>query len=174
VLEDFNMSNRLSMANFNSIETLHQSGHFNREIARLLGVDRGAVNRYIRQLRIRLAQKRPNPQTGSDNIGTAENQPKPQTGFNENAATENPHTEPAESPPGPVVDAFTLAGPVAADGLAKRQAILPILTAPAFAARRTLTATTQPPPTDRRIRFPTGFASRRSYQAVLPGSAQEI
>ena len=45
------MSNRLSMAKINSIETLHQSGHSNREIARILGVDRGAVNRYVRDLK---------------------------------------------------------------------------------------------------------------------------
>ena len=63
------MSNRLSMAKINSIETLHQSGHSNREIARLLGVDRGAVNRYVRRLKARPAEKRPNPQTGSDAIG---------------------------------------------------------------------------------------------------------
>ncbi len=36
------MSNRLSMAKINSIETLHQSGHSNRAIARLLGVRPGA------------------------------------------------------------------------------------------------------------------------------------
>ena len=53
------MSNRLSMAKINSIESLHQSGHSNREIAHLLGVDRGAVNRYVRQLKARLSQKRP-------------------------------------------------------------------------------------------------------------------
>ena len=63
------MSNRLSMAKINSIETLHQSGHSNREIARLLGVDRGAVNRYVRRLKARLSQKRPNPQTGSEPSG---------------------------------------------------------------------------------------------------------
>jgi transposase len=65
VLEEFSMSNRLSMAKITSIETLHQSGHSNREIARLLGVDRGAVNRYVRRLKARESQKRPNPQTGS-------------------------------------------------------------------------------------------------------------
>lgn len=118
------MSNRLSMAKIHSIEALYQSGHSNREIARLLGVDRGAVNRYVGQLRIRLVQKRPNPQTGSDNIAAAENQPNPQTGFGENAATEHPPTEPAESSPGPVAEAFTLAEPVASGGLAKRPAVL--------------------------------------------------
>ncbi len=66
------MSNRLSMAKINSIETLHQSGHSNREIARLLGVDRGAVNRYVRRLKARQFQKRPNPQTGSEPTGDQE------------------------------------------------------------------------------------------------------
>lgn len=60
------MSNRLSMAKINSIETLHQSGHSNRAISRILGVDRGSVNRYVRDLKARQAQKRPNPQTGSE------------------------------------------------------------------------------------------------------------
>lgn len=60
------MSNRLSMAKINSIETLHQSGHSNREIARLLNVDRGSVNRYVRRLKAGASQKRPNPRTGSD------------------------------------------------------------------------------------------------------------
>ncbi len=63
------MSNRLSMAKISSIETLHQSGHSNREIGRLLGVDRGAVNRYIRNLKADTAEKRPNPQTGSGLTG---------------------------------------------------------------------------------------------------------
>ena len=67
------MSNRLSMANIHSIETLHASGHSNREISRLLGVDRGTVNGYVRRLKSRI-QNRPDPQTGSAN---------PQTGLDE-------------------------------------------------------------------------------------------
>ena len=63
------------MAKINSIETLHQSGHSNREIARILGVDRGAVNRYVRDLKAREAQKGPNPQTGSE--GQSDEVPKP-------------------------------------------------------------------------------------------------
>ena len=47
------MANQLSMAKINAIETLHQSGHSNRKIARLLGVDRGAVGKYVRQLECR-------------------------------------------------------------------------------------------------------------------------
>ena len=67
------MANQLSMAKIHSIETLHKSGHSNRAIARLLGVDRGTVNKYVRQLRQRQGsaegggvQNRPNPRTGSD------------------------------------------------------------------------------------------------------------
>jgi IS30 family transposase len=44
------MANRLSMATIHSIQTLHRSGHSSREIARLLGIDRGTVNAYVRRL----------------------------------------------------------------------------------------------------------------------------
>ena len=54
------MANRLSMANINAIQTLHQSGHSNRKISKLLGVDRGSVNNYVRKL-----QNPPNAPTGS-------------------------------------------------------------------------------------------------------------
>lgn len=64
VLEENNTLNRLSMAKINSIKTLHQSVHSNRAISRILGVDWGEVNRYVRDLKTREAQKRPNPQTG--------------------------------------------------------------------------------------------------------------
>ena len=75
------MSNQLSMASIQSIETLHRSGHSNREIARILGIDRGAVNKYVQRLRAaetlplvaeagsELTQNRPNPHmplTGHD------------------------------------------------------------------------------------------------------------
>ena len=49
------MSNRLSMAKINSIESLHQSGHSNRVIAQILGVDRGTGNSYVRSLKARRA-----------------------------------------------------------------------------------------------------------------------
>ena len=55
------MANRLSMAKVNSIRTLHESGHSNREIARLLGIDRGTVGKYVQEL-----QNRPNAPTGSE------------------------------------------------------------------------------------------------------------
>jgi hypothetical protein len=45
------MSNHLPMASIQSIETLHRAGHSNREIARILGIDRGAVNKYVQRLR---------------------------------------------------------------------------------------------------------------------------
>ena len=44
------LGNPGSMAKINAIETLHQSGHSNRKIARLLGVDRGSVGKYVRRL----------------------------------------------------------------------------------------------------------------------------
>lgn len=44
------MANQLSMAKINAIQTLHQSGHSNRKIAQLLGVDRGSVGKYVHQL----------------------------------------------------------------------------------------------------------------------------
>jgi len=47
VLEEFSMSNRLSMAKIQSIETLHASGHSNREIARLLRINRETVNKRL-------------------------------------------------------------------------------------------------------------------------------
>jgi Leucine-rich repeat (LRR) protein len=66
------------MATHQSIETLHRSGHSNREIAHLLSIDRGAVNKHVRQLRAESralkesasgcdeVQNRPNAPTGSD------------------------------------------------------------------------------------------------------------
>ncbi|MCA9266196.1 MAG: helix-turn-helix domain-containing protein, partial [Planctomycetales bacterium] len=65
------MANRLSMAQINSIEQLHRSGHANREIARLLGIHRETVNRYVRELkRLEDVQNRPNAPTGSEAIGS--------------------------------------------------------------------------------------------------------
>lgn len=55
------MANRLSMAKINAIQTLHQSGHSNRKIAKLLGVDRGTVGKYAAA-----AQNPPNAPTGSE------------------------------------------------------------------------------------------------------------
>ena len=55
------MANHLSMATINAIQTLHQSGHSNRKIAELLGIDRGSVGKYVRQL-----QNPPNAPPGSE------------------------------------------------------------------------------------------------------------
>ncbi|NQV27573.1 MAG: helix-turn-helix domain-containing protein [Rhodopirellula sp.] len=91
------------MSKIHSIETLHQSGHSNREIARLLSVDRGTVNAYVRRLK---GQNRPDPQTGAtdssaDSVeelsgsetGSDESQPDPQTGSSDPVVTpsEIPH-----------------------------------------------------------------------------------
>ncbi len=44
------MENQKSMAEIQSIEVLHASGHSNREIARLLKIDRNTVNKYVARL----------------------------------------------------------------------------------------------------------------------------
>ena len=41
------MARRLKMAEVTTIRTLHQSGHSNREIARLVGVHRETVGKYV-------------------------------------------------------------------------------------------------------------------------------
>ena len=41
------MANRLSMADIDTIVTLHTSGHSQRQIAELLGVDRETVGKYV-------------------------------------------------------------------------------------------------------------------------------
>ena len=43
------MANRLTMAQIDAIRTLHKSKHSNREIARLLGVHRETVGKYVDQ-----------------------------------------------------------------------------------------------------------------------------
>lgn len=52
------MANRLSMATIHSIQTLYQSGHCNREIARLLAIDRGTANAYVRRLQAASSEQR--------------------------------------------------------------------------------------------------------------------
>ena len=87
------MSNRLSMANVNSIETLFASGHSNRQIARLLGINRKTVNRYVRKLKQleseALAQTGPNPQTASSD-DEAQNGPNLQLGRLVSESSEEP------------------------------------------------------------------------------------
>ncbi|MEO2028016.1 MAG: IS21 family transposase [Fuerstiella sp.] len=108
------MSNRLSMATHQSIETLHRSGHSNREIARLLSIDRGAVNRRVQQIRFESQalkesdsaggeiQKRPNPRTGSEAESapeTAQKRPNVRTGSEAESAPAEA-TSPAVGFPG--------------------------------------------------------------------------
>ena len=85
------VANRLSMAQLHSIETLHRSGHSNREIARILKVDRGTVNKYVRRLQAVDAQNRPNAPPGSGDEITPEG---------EQSRAEDLHRE-EESPPQP-------------------------------------------------------------------------
>nr|WRX36708.1 hypothetical protein [uncultured bacterium] len=54
------MANHLSMANIQAIAALHRSGHSNRHIARVLGINRETVGKYVARI-----QNQPNPQTGS-------------------------------------------------------------------------------------------------------------
>ena len=71
------------MAEIHSIEALHASGHSNREIARLLGIDRGTVNRYVARLaelrQAKAAQNQPQapPGVGAGNAGDASVGPGP-------------------------------------------------------------------------------------------------
>ncbi len=57
------MANQLGMATINAILTLHKTGHSNRRIAELLGVDRETVGRYVAQSRL---ENQPNAPPGSD------------------------------------------------------------------------------------------------------------
>lgn len=72
------MANQLSMAKVNSIQTLHQSGHSNRQIASLLGIDRETVGKYVRQLREAASQNQPNAPPGV--VVTGDLPPPPRSG----------------------------------------------------------------------------------------------
>lgn len=56
------MANRLTMATIDTILTLHKSGHSHREIARLTGIHRETVSKYVTAGH---GENRPNPPTGS-------------------------------------------------------------------------------------------------------------
>lgn len=57
------MANRLTMAEIDAILTLHTTRHSNREIAALLGRDRGTVGKYVARAE---AENRPNAPTGPE------------------------------------------------------------------------------------------------------------
>jgi transposase len=57
------MANRLGMATINAILTLHKTGHSNRRIAELLGIDRETVGRHVAQSRL---ENQPNAPPGSE------------------------------------------------------------------------------------------------------------
>ena len=67
------MANHTSMAKVNSIHSLHQSGHSNRQIAELLGIDRGTVGKFVQQL-----ENQPNAPTGNPTESTP-HQPGPKS-----------------------------------------------------------------------------------------------
>lgn len=56
------MTKRLAMAEIDSILTLHKTGHSNRQIAALLGVNRETVGRYLDEKKL---QNQPNAPTGN-------------------------------------------------------------------------------------------------------------
>lgn len=71
------MANHLSMANLQAIAALHRSGHSNRHIARVLGVNRETVGKYVSEL-----QNQPNPQTrkpANPQTGSGDPPPEPAT-----------------------------------------------------------------------------------------------
>ncbi|MBK8915394.1 MAG: helix-turn-helix domain-containing protein [Phycisphaerales bacterium] len=86
------MANRLKMAKVHSIQTLHAAGWSQRRIARVLGVDRGTVARYVQAARAVEQnqpnlptgppddQDQPNPPTGSGGASGGQNQPNPPAG----------------------------------------------------------------------------------------------
>ena len=76
------MANHLFMANIQAIAALHRSGHSNRHIARVLGINRETVGKYVARLKVQAAQNQPNPQTGS-----GENQPTSVTTANAGPAS---------------------------------------------------------------------------------------
>lgn len=66
------MANRLTMAQIDTIVTLHNSGHSNRRIAKLTGIHRETVGKYVQQA---ASQNRPNAPTGSAEEVSAERPP---------------------------------------------------------------------------------------------------
>ena len=58
------MATHLSMANIQAIAALHCSGHSNRQIVGILGINRETVGKYGAELKKHTAQNQLNPQTG--------------------------------------------------------------------------------------------------------------
>jgi biotin operon repressor len=46
------MANKLSVAQVQTIHSLHKSDYSNRQIAETLGIDRGTVNKRVQSLRV--------------------------------------------------------------------------------------------------------------------------
>jgi len=92
------MANRLTMAKVNAIVTLHQSKHSNRQIAKLLGINRETVGKYVNGLK---AQNRPNAPTGSE-LASGGGGPPPAT--ESQPATESPPTTENQAATGPDSD----------------------------------------------------------------------
>ena len=56
------MAKRLTMAEIDTLLTVHKAGHSNREIAALLGVNRETIGKHLGRLK---AQNQPNAPTGN-------------------------------------------------------------------------------------------------------------
>ena len=105
------MSNQLSMASIQSIETLHRSGHSNREIARILGIDRGAVNNHVKRLQAVEAV----PVVADKGLDQVQNRPNLRTGSVGEEAGEE-----AQNRPNPLMGQVDLAAPVVVPSFPER------------------------------------------------------
>lgn len=91
------MANRLTMAEIDSILTLHTTGHSNREIADLLEVNRETVGKYVAGAK---AQNQPNAPTGTEGgsgdvpPSADQNQPNAPTGDCRKRDRQNPSDRP--------------------------------------------------------------------------------
>lgn len=79
------MSNRKSMAQISAIGNLYRSGHSNRQIAKILDLNRETVGKYVAALKAAGNQNQPNSQTGS-----SDHHPNSQTGADKAARDEQP------------------------------------------------------------------------------------
>jgi transposase len=81
------MAKRLTMAEIDTILTLHKSRHSNREIAALLGVNRETVGKHLARAK---AQNQPNAPTGNPGDGANGYQPNAPTGTEGDGGTGAP------------------------------------------------------------------------------------